>query len=346
VTSRFDFEAARRAGQGIVRRTPLLPAMELSERLGVDVRVKAECLQVTGSFKVRGAASRLVAFTPDERARGVIACSSGNHGRAVAFVAARLGIPATVYVPRWVDPVKLEGIRAQGAEAVLAGETFDEAEALAVADAERSGRPYVSAYDDPWVIAGQGTLAGEILDQLGEAPSAVLAPLSGGGLLGGIAAALRDRLGAGRTRCVGVSAINAAVMHASIRVGRPVTLPERETLANALAGGIGLDNRHSFGLVRGLVGDHVMVDEPAIAGAMSYCARRLRLVVEGGGAVALAALVDGVWRPADGQRGPVVVVLSGGNVSMDVLVRVLGTVPGTAGVIRGAAPAPRRFGPG
>jgi threonine dehydratase len=107
-------------------------------------------------------------------------------------------------------------------------------------------------------------------------------------------------------------------------VGRPVTLPERETLANALAGGIGLDNRHSFGLVRDLVGDHVVVDEPAIAGAMSYCARRLRLVVEGGGAVALAALLDGVWQPADGRRGPVVVVLSGGNVSMDVLVRVLG----------------------
>jgi threonine dehydratase len=124
--------------------------------------------------------------------------------------------------------------------------------------------------------------------------------------------------------------MNAAVMHASVQAGRPVTLPERETLANALAGGIGLDNRHSFGLVRDLVDDHVVVEEAAIAEAMSYCARRLRLVVEGGGAVALAALLDGVWRPADGQRGPVVVVLSGGNVSLDVLVRVLGAVPAGA----------------
>ncbi len=156
---KLDFGRARSAVAGLARRTPLLEAHDLSERLGLKVLLKAECLQVTGSFKVRGAASRLAALTEDERRAGVVACSSGNHGRAVAFVGERLGVPVTICVPEWVDPLKLAGIRARGAEALLAGSTFDAAEAFAIALAERSGRPYVSAYDDPRVIAGQGTIA-------------------------------------------------------------------------------------------------------------------------------------------------------------------------------------------
>jgi threonine dehydratase len=268
----------------------------LSERLGVPVLVKAECLQVTGSFKVRGAATRLTALSEDERQRGVVACSSGNHGRAVAYVAERLGIAATVCVPAWVDPVKLEGIRARGAEALLVGDTFDEAEAHALELARTSRRPYVSAYDDPWVIAGQGTLALEILDDLGDTPGTVLAPLSGGGLIGGMAAALQERLGTDAPRMVAVSAANAAVMLASVRAGRPIDLPEQETVASALAGGIGLDNRYSFELVRDRIHEHVTVTESQIQDAMAYAASSLRLVVEGGGAVALAALLSDVSR--------------------------------------------------
>lgn len=319
----LDYQGAERAVRGLARRTPLLPADDLSERLGVEVLVKAECLQVTGSFKVRGAAARLAALTPDERARGVVACSSGNHGRAVAHVAERLGIPATIYVPEWVDPVKLEGIRAAGAEAVLAGSTFDEAEALAQRDAEQSGRPYVSAYDDPWVIAGQGTIALEILDQLGRPPGALLAPLSGGGLLGGIAGAFRARLGIDAPPCVGVSARRASVMRVSVEAGRPVDLPEEETLASALAGGIGLENRYSFSLIRDLVQEHAVVEEADIAEAMRYSVRHLHLVAEGGGAVALAALLADRWRPSRPLEAPLVIVLSGGNVSAETLRAVL-----------------------
>lgn len=319
----LDYQGAERAVRGLARRTPLLPADDLSERLGVEVLVKAECLQVTGSFKVRGAAARLAALTPDERARGVVACSSGNHGRAVAHVAERLGIPATIYVPEWVDPVKLEGIRAAGAEAVLAGSTFDEAEALAQRDAEQSGRPYVSAYDDPWVIAGQGTIALEILDQLGRPPGALLAPLSGGGLLGGIAGAFRARLGTDAPPCVGVSARRASVMRVSVEAGRPVDLPEEETLASALAGGIGLENRYSFSLIRDLVQEHAVVEEADIAEAMRYSVRHLHLVAEGGGAVALAALLADRWRPSRPLEAPLVIVLSGGNVSAETLRAVL-----------------------
>lgn len=322
----LDFAHATDAVRGIARRTPLLEAPELSQKLGVPVLMKAECLQVTGSFKVRGAAARLAALSEQERKRGVVTCSSGNHGRAVAYVAQRLDVPATVCVPTWVDSVKLEGIRAEGAEALLVGDTYDESEAHALELASTSGRTYVSAYDDPWVIAGQGTLALEVLDQLDVIPQAVLAPLSGGGLVGGIAAALQEKLASDAPLIVAVSAQNAAVMLASVRAGKPVELPEQETLANALAGGIGLDNQYSFKLVRDRVQEHVSVCEADIEAAMVYAATSLRLVVEGGGAVALAALLSGAWQPStdapDPER-PVVVVLSGGNVAPATLAAAL-----------------------
>ena len=329
----IDFETARASVARHARLTPILPAPDLTARLGREVLLKAECLQHTGSFKVRGAAARLEALDPDERARGVVACSSGNHGRAVAFVAGRMGVPATVYVPEWVDAVKLAGIRESGAHAVLEGRTFDESEAAAVAHAHAEGHTYVSAYDDPWVIAGQGTLALEILDQCGElsvfdVPAFVVAPLSGGGLIGGVAAAMSERLGDRAPTAVAVSAENAAVMLASIQAGHPVELPEQETLANALAGGIGPDNRHSFALVRDHVREHAVVTEAQIADAMRYAVERLHLVVEGGGAVGLAAVTSGAWAPAveatgRGGDGPIVIVLSGGNVSSETLVQVL-----------------------
>jgi threonine dehydratase len=318
----LDFEGAHAAVAGIARKTPLLEDPELSERLGRPVFVKAECLQVTGSFKVRGAAARLSALTPTERAQGVVACSSGNHGRAVAHVAQRLGIPATVCVPEWVDSVKLGGIRAAGAETILVGASFDASEAHAVALASSTGRTYVSAYDDPWVIAGQGTIAREITEQLGKVPGVVVVPLSGGGLLGGIAAAFAHQQGEGPPHMVGASAEKAAVMLASVRAGRPVEVEEEETLANALAGGIGLDNRYSFALIRDLTDTHVTVSEAQIAEAMAYSTRALRLVAEGGGAVGLAVLLSD-WSPPPAAEGAIVVVLSGGNVAPEVLASVL-----------------------
>lgn len=319
----LDFAGAARAVAPVARRTPLVEEPALGALLGRRVLLKLESLQATGSFKVRGAAFRLAALSVEERRRGVVVCSSGNHGRAVAWVAARMGVPATVCLPSWVDPVKLDAARAAGAEVVLAGATFDEAEAHAVARARESGRVYVSAYDDPWVIAGQGTVALEILDALDEPPSAVVVPLSGGGLAGGIAAALRSRLGDAAPPVVAASAERAAVMVASVRAGHPVELPEEETVAGALSGGIGLDNRWSFPLVRDLVAEHVVVPEEAVRAAMAWAFREWRLVVEGGGAVAPAAPLSGAWRPAEGRPGPVVVIVSGGNVALPTLASVL-----------------------
>jgi len=319
----LDFEAASTAVRGAVLRTPLIEAPTLSEIVERTVLLKLESLQITGSFKTRGAVARLAALGPEERRAGVVACSSGNHGRAVAWAARRLGVPATVCVPEWVDPVKLAGIRAQGAEALLTGATYDEAEAYALELARSTGRTWVSAYDDPWVIAGQGTVALETLDALAIPPAAVLAPLSGGGLIGGIAAALRWRLGADAPPAVAVSAQRARVMLASLEAGRPVELEEEDTVASALSGGIGLENRCSFPLVRGLVREHVVVPEEDIRAAMAWACTALHLVVEGGGAVGLAALRSGLWRPDPGRPGPVVVVVSGGNVAPTVLADVL-----------------------
>jgi threonine dehydratase len=323
IVSRLDFDAALRAVRAVARPTPLTEAPLLSELVGVPVLLKLESLQPTGSFKVRGAAARLEMLDGAQRRSGVVACSSGNHGRAVSWVAQRLGIPARVYVPDWVDPVKLAGIRGRGAEAVLGGGTYDEAEARALEDARASGRTYVSAYDDPGVIAGQGTLALEVLDAMGEPPGTLVVPLSGGGLVGGIAAALARRFGAAAPRCVAVSAERAAVMLASLRAGRPVELPEEETVASALSGGIGPENRWSFPLVRALVAEHVVVPEEEILRAMAFAWRELRLVVEGGGAVGVAALLAGLWHPRPGDGKVVVVVVSGGNVSHETLSSVL-----------------------
>lgn len=300
-------------------RTPLLPAPGLSERLERTVLLKPENLQVTGSFKVRGAAARMAELTAEERERGVVACSSGNHGRAVAHVAGRRGVPATICVPDWVDPVKREAMEEAGARVVLAGESYDEAEeeAFRIRDAEDA--VFVHPFDDPVVAAGQGTLGLEILE---DAPDvgAVVVPLSGGGLCGGVAWALKRSRP--RVEVIAASARRARVMWESLRAGEPVAVEEEETLANALAGGIGLENRITFPLIRALVDRHVLVEEEEIAGAMVRAASELHLVVEGGGAVGLAALLAGALdegENAGAADGPLVVVLSGGNVGLDTL---------------------------
>jgi threonine dehydratase len=350
----LDLDAALVAVRSMVVPTPLVRAPDLDAHAGRPVWLKLESLQTTGSFKVRGAAACLHALSPDARGRGVVTCSSGNHGRAVAFVAERLGVPARVFVPSWVDPVKLEAIRGHGARTELAGDTYDEAEARALACAREHGLTFVHPFDDAAVAAGQGTIALEILDALPDVGE-VLVPLSGGGLAGGIGYALAAR--ASGVTVTAVSATRARVMVASLEAGGPVTLPEEETLATALSGGIGSDNALTLALVRRYVHRHLLVDENAIAHAIRHAFGR-GLVVEGGGAVALAALLAGsvydppaipLPIPEHGERAahgaaatrltpetrstparvvdeptPLVLVVSGGNLDLRVLARLVG----------------------
>jgi len=315
---RLDVAGARKAIRPFIRRTPVMRVPELEEAGGTRIFLKLENLQTTGSFKIRGAANRILAIPEGERSRGVVACSSGNHGRAVAHVAGGLEIPAQICVPSWVDPVKKEGMERAGAQVILAGDSYDEAEARALDLAESRELIFVQPFDDPWVAAGQGTVGLELLEQI-PGLRTVLVPLSGGGLAGGVAYALKER--DPTIRVVAVSASAARVMYESVRKGGPVSMPEDETVAEALSGGIGLTNRYTLPLIRELIDEHVLVEEEGIRKAMLYAAGNLHLLVEGGGAVGLAALLGGRWSPASATGGPdsTAVILSGGNVSLDRL---------------------------
>jgi threonine dehydratase len=311
-----DIREARQRIAALVRRTPLIRSAMLSERTGACVHLKLESLQETGSFKIRGAANRMLQLTGDERARGVVTTSTGNHGRAVAYVAGRLGMPAVICVSERVPEAKRNAIRALGADVVVHGASYDEAERRAFELERERGLVRIEPFDDPRVIAGQGTIGLELLEDLPGIGAAVV-PLSGGGLIAGIALALKAARRS--TRVVGVSQERAPVMVASLRAGRPVELPEEDTLADALAGGIGLDNRHTFRMVRELVDETIVVSEAEIAAAIVFALAHEHLVVEGGGAVGIAAVLHGHVHAA-GQD--VAVIVSGGNIA-PALVRTL-----------------------
>jgi threonine dehydratase len=314
----IDVSAAATRIAALAQKTPVVPAPALSALVdGAPVWLKLENLQATGSFKVRGAANKIASLNEAERARGIVTCSSGNHGRAVAFVAEALGVAATVCVPEWVDPVKLQAIRQHGAEVVLHGATYDEAEARSLEIQTERELTYVHPFDDPYVIAGQGTIGLELMEQI-PGLGTVVVPLSGGGLIAGVATAVRE--GCPDCRVVGVSAENACVMYRSLEAGAPQVIPEEETIASALAGGIGVDNRYSFDLVRELVDENVLVTEAEIREAMRFAASEYRIVVEGGGAVAIAALLYG---KVTSGGGALALVVSGGNVDPTVLAEVL-----------------------
>ncbi len=307
-TPEIDIAGARRRIEGIAVRTPLVPSLPLSERAGTDVYLKLETTQPTGAFKLRGAASKILSLPDATRASGVVTVSTGNHGRAVAYVARRLGIDATVCLSDGVPPGKVAALRDLGARVEVAGSSQTEAMQRAFEIVEVEGGAFIHPFDDPEVIAGQGTIASEIADDLPNVAT-VFVPLSGGGLLSGIAEGLRQFVPA--ARAVGVSMTRAPVMYRSLRAGHPIDLPEEETLADSLRGGIELDNRFTFDLVRRLVEEFVLVDEGEIWEAMRFLFDHHRLVVEGGAAVGIAALLG---REPGSTAGPVVLVVSGANV--------------------------------
>lgn len=314
----FDIAAARKAITGIAVQTPVVGSQALSEKCGAGISLKLENLQVTGSFKVRGAANMILSLSDEERSGGVVTCSSGNHGRAVAYVAELLGIPATICLPEWIDPAKLEAIRNHGAETVLHGNTYDEAEIRSFEIRDERGLSYIHPFDDPHVIAGQGTIGLELVEQI---PSLrmVIVPLSGGGLVSGVALAVKSHDPS--IRVIGVSAERARVMYESLKEGKPIEFPEEEeTVANALSGGIGLNNQYTFRLVRDMVDEYVLVSEEEVMRAMALAAAEQNIIVEGGGAVGIAALLFDKVTAVDGDAA---VVVSGGNVDLETFAWVL-----------------------
>jgi threonine dehydratase len=312
-----DIYLARQRITPIVRRTPLISSPALTGRVGASVHLKLENLQETGSFKLRGAANKILSLTPEERERGVIAVSTGNHGRAVSYVARQLGLNAVICLSELVPPVKVQALQDLGAEVVVHGRSYDEAMAHAARLQEGRGLTWVDPFDDPFVIAGQGTIGLELLEDLPAIDTAIV-PLSGGGLISGIALALKSAYAG--IRIVGVSMERAPVMFHSLRAGAPIEMEEQPTIADALAGGIYLDNRHTFRMVQRYVDQTLLVSEEQIAAAMAFVLDRHHLVVEGGGAVGLAILLH---HPVDEMGRNVAVVISGGNVASSLLARVI-----------------------
>lgn len=301
-----DVEAAVDRLAGVAVATPLVPAVELSERAGTRVSLKLEGVQPTGSFKIRGAASKIRSLGTDAAARGVVTASTGNHGRALAHVSRTLGTPATVCVSDNVPAGKVDALRALGCALVVGGRSQTDGLAVAAELADDRGLTLVHPFDDREVIAGQGTIGLEIAEQAPDV-STVVVPLSGGGLISGVSVALTAVRP--RVHVVGVSMDRAAVMAASLREGGPVELDEEPTLADSLQGGIGTDNRFTFAITRALVDEVVLVTEQQIWDAMRFAFHHHRVIVEGGGAVGVAALLSGRLVAS----GHVTIVASGAN---------------------------------
>ena len=311
-----DIYVARRRLNGRIAPTPLVPSPSLSERVGSPVHLKLEQHQLTGSFKLRGATNALLALPDDARSRGVVAASTGNHGRALAYAAKALGTRCVVCMSDLVPGNKVEGIRRLGAEIRIVGRSQDDAQVEVERLVAEERLTMLPPFDHPDIIAGQGTLGLELIEHCPEL-EAVLVPLSGGGLISGTALAVKTaKPGA---RVVGISMARGAAMNASVAAGRPVDVEELPTLADSLGGGIGLGNRWTFKMVRELVDEVVLVDEAEIAAAVSHAYWQEQEVVEGAAAVGIAALLTGKVRP----HGPAVAVLSGRNIDMSLHQRVI-----------------------
>lgn len=310
-----EIVAARRTIAGAIRHTPVEPSASLSGRTGVPVALKLEHHQHSGSFKFRGATNAILSLAHAERAAGVVGVSTGNHGRGLARAAAAAGVRCVIAMSELVPANKVEAIRGEGADVLIDGRSQDEAQ-HAVDRLVAEGMTMIPPFDDRRVIAGQGTLGLEMLEDMPEVETIVV-PLSGGGLISGAAAALKARKPG--IRVVGVSMERGAAMHASLAAGRPVEVRELPTLADSLGGGIGLGNRHTFAMVRALVDDVVLLTEAEIAAGIHHCYWHERQIVEGSGAVGVAALLAGKIA----LEGPTMLLLSGGNIDMALHHRVV-----------------------
>lgn len=310
-----QIEEARSAIADRIHRTPLLSSNTLSKRTGTRAFLKAECLQRTGSFKVRGGLNKVRTLSQEERDRGLVAVSAGNHAQAVAFAATAAGAESTVVMPEAAPHSKVEASRRYGATVILHGTVFD-AWALGLELSRERGLTFVHPYDDPDIIAGQGTAGLEIAEDLPDV-DVVIVPVGGGGLISGIAAAVKRKLP--RCRVIGVEPVGAASLTAALTAGKSVQLETISTIADGLAA------PHAGELVlehaKELIDDVVLVSDDEIAQGLLFVLERAKLMLEPAGAAGVAALLAGRIRPEPGQR--VVAMLSGGNIDLTRLRQLL-----------------------
>jgi threonine dehydratase len=313
-----DFQDARDRVAGVAELTPMESSRYLAEVLGSPVFLKCENLQRTGSYKIRGAYNRISRLSDEEKARGVVAASAGNHAQGVAFAARELGISSTIFMPLGVALPKLQATRAYGAEVVLRGHTVTEPLRAAAEFARATGAVFIHPFDHPDVVAGQGTVGLEILDQRPDVETIVV-PIGGGGLISGVASAAKQRAALeGRIiRIVGVQAVNASPYPLSLLNGAPTEIVMQPTIADGIA--VARPGELNFEIVRAMVDDIVTVTEDDMAQALLVLLERAKLVVEPAGAAGVAAILAGKVSAS----GTTVAILSGGNIDPLMMERVI-----------------------
>lgn len=302
-----EVEQAHDRLRGQIVRTPLVRTKRLSEMSGAPIFLKLENHQTTGSFKLRGATNAALNVPASKRKFGLVTASTGNHGRALAHAASLQGLTATICLSSLVPRNKVEAIERLGANIRIVGKSQDDAMEEVVRLVRDENMNAVPPFDDPHVIAGQGTIGLELLETMPDMET-VLIPLSGGGLAAGIAAAVKAHKP--KARIVGISMRRGAAMQASLAVGHPVYVEEVDSLADSLGGGIGLDNRWTFAMCRDLLDDVLLLDEEEIASGVRHMALHENEVIEGAAAVGVGALLSGKLEVST----PTAIIVSGGNI--------------------------------
>lgn len=311
-----DIRRAREVVHGTIIRTPMLPDNRLSHEVGANAFVKAENLQRSGSFKIRGAYNKISKLTPEEKQRGVVTGSAGNHAQGVAMAARLHGIKATIVFPEYAPLNKISATKKQGAEVILHGSSFDEAVAHSKELGAEHGYTYVHAFDDPLIIAGQGTTGLEIAEDLPDA-NVIVVPIGGGGIISGIAIAVKELIPG--VRIVGVQSENCASIRPSLAAGKPIVADFQTTIADGIA--VKRPGDLTLPIVERLVDEIVEVSDDEIARAIYHGIQNNRLVVEGAGAAGVAALLAGKVKTNPNDK--VCAVLCGGNIDANLLNRVI-----------------------
>ncbi len=312
-----DIWEAKKRISSLVYKTPLIQSAVLSEKMGRRVFLKLENVHEIGAFKVRGAANKILSLSSEERGRGIATYSTGNHGMAVAYVAKKLGVKAVVCLSNRVPKAKIDSLKRLGAKIDIYGDSQDAAGERCYELERMEGLTVIQPFDDPYVIAGQGTIGLELLEELPNLTD-VIVPLSGGGLLSGIGLAVKSNDKG--IRVSGVCMEKSAVMHESLKAGQPVLLEESETLADSLLGGIGLDNSYTFRMVQEYMDNAYLIPEEEIAYSMAFIIDKHRMIMEGAAATGIAAILGG---KIPRQEGDVAVIISGHNVDLSVIHRVI-----------------------
>ncbi|RDY29664.1 threonine ammonia-lyase [Romboutsia weinsteinii] len=314
-----DIQNAKNTIKDIVKKTDMLESTKLSQMTGANVYYKCENLQKTGSFKVRGACNKIANLTEQEKANGVIASSAGNHAQGVALGAKMSGINATIVMPATAPLAKVTATKGYGAEVVLEGLVYDDAYAKAVEVQKETGATFLHPFNDEYVIAGQGTIGLEIFEQLDYKVDTILCPIGGGGIIAGIAVAAKALNP--NVKIVGVQTANIPSMHESMKHGKVTSAFNDTTIADGIA--VKTPGDLTFEIIKELVDEVIVVEESEIAQGMLFLMEHQKVVAEGSGAVTTAALLSGKYAPQKDEN--VVCVISGGNVDVNTVYRVIGT---------------------